>query len=90
MPCPASPTSARRGATVCGTRIRRNGKAAAGVSNFRKMLEHVEETSPLRRNVTIEQVGNVGAFLCSDLAAGVTGEISYVDSGYNILGMTGI
>ncbi|MBK6728491.1 MAG: enoyl-ACP reductase [Xanthomonadales bacterium] len=64
--------------------------AAAGVSNFRKMLEHVEETSPLRRNVTIEQVGNVGAFLCSDLAAGVTGEISYVDSGYNILGMTGI
>lgn len=64
--------------------------AAAGVSNFRKMLEHVEEASPLRRNVTIEQVGNVGAFLCSDLAAGVTGEISYVDSGYNILGMTGI
>ena len=64
--------------------------AVAGVSNFRKMLEHVEEASPLRRNVTIEQVGNVGAFLCSDLAAGVTGEISYVDSGYNILGMTGI
>ncbi len=64
--------------------------AAAGVSNFRKMLEHVEEASPLRRNVTIEQVGNVGAFLCSDLAAGVTGEISYVDSGYSILGMTGI
>ena len=64
--------------------------AASGVSNFRKMLEHVEEASPLRRNVTIEQVGNVAAFLCSDLAAGVTGEITYVDSGYNVLGMTGI
>jgi len=54
------------------------------------MLEHVEEASPLRRNVTIEQVGNVAAFLCSDLAAGMTGEITYVDSGYNVLGMTGI
>jgi enoyl-[acyl-carrier protein] reductase I len=64
--------------------------AASGVSNFRKMLEHVEEASPLRRNVTIEQVGNVAAFLCSDLASGVTGEITYVDSGYNVLGMTGI
>ena len=64
--------------------------AASGVSNFRKMLDHVEEASPLRRNVTIEQVGNVAAFLCSDLAAGVTGEITYVDSGYNVLGMTGI
>jgi enoyl-[acyl-carrier protein] reductase I len=41
----------------------------------------------LRRNVTIEQVGNAGAFLCSDLASGITGEITYVDSGYNILGL---
>jgi len=64
--------------------------AAAGISGFRKMLEHVEETAPLRRSVTIEDVGNVAAFLCSDLAAGVTGEITYVDAGYNILGMTGI
>ncbi len=61
--------------------------AAAGISNFRKMLDHVERTAPLRRTVTIEQVGNVAAFLSSDLAAGITGEITYVDSGYNILGM---
>ena len=64
--------------------------AAAGVGNLRKMLTHVEEQAPLRRNVSIEDVGNVGAFLCSDLAAGVTGEITYVDAGYNILGMTGL
>lgn len=64
--------------------------AAAGIGNFRKMLGHVEEHAPLRRSVTIEDVGNVAAFLCSDLAAGVTGEITYVDAGYNILGMTGI
>jgi enoyl-[acyl-carrier protein] reductase I len=64
--------------------------AAAGIANFRKMLGHVEDYAPLRRSVTIEDVGNVAAFLCSDLAAGVTGEITYVDAGYNILGMTGI
>ncbi len=61
--------------------------AAAGISNFRKMLNEVENTAPLRRNVTIEQVGNASAFLCSDLAAGITGEVTYVDSGYNIIGM---
>ncbi len=64
--------------------------AAAGVGNFRKMLEHVEQNAPLRRNVSIENVGNAAAFLCSDLAAGITGEVTFVDSGYNILGMTGI
>ncbi len=64
--------------------------AAAGVGSLRKMLEHVEQSSPLKRNVTIEEVGNVGAFLCSDLASGVTGEITYVDAGYNTVGMTGI
>lgn len=64
--------------------------AAAGIANFRKMLGHVESYAPLRRSVTIEDVGNVAAFLCSDLAAGVTGEVTYVDAGYNILGMTGI
>ncbi len=64
--------------------------AAAGISNFRKMLDHVENNAPLRRSVSIEEVGNVAAFLCSDLASGMTGEISYVDGGYNILGMTGI
>ncbi|NND45763.1 MAG: enoyl-ACP reductase [Xanthomonadales bacterium] len=61
--------------------------AAAGISRLRLMLEHVASTAPMRRNVTIEEVGNVAAFLCSDLASGVTGEITYVDSGYNILGM---
>jgi enoyl-[acyl-carrier protein] reductase I len=64
--------------------------AAAGIANFRKMLDHVEENAPLRRSVTIDEVGNVGAFLCSDLASGVTGEITYVDAGYNTLGMTGV
>lgn len=64
--------------------------AAAGIAGFRKILGHVEENAPLRRTVTIEDVGNVAAFICSDLAAGVTGEITYVDAGYNILGMTGL
>ena len=64
--------------------------AAAGIAGFRKILGHVEQNAPLRRTVTIEDVGNVAAFLCSDLAAGVTGEVTYVDAGYNILGMTGI
>ncbi len=61
--------------------------AAAGINNFRKMLDEVEKTAPLRRNVTIEQVGNAAAFLCSDLAAGITGEVTYVDSGYSRVGM---
>ena len=61
--------------------------AAAGISDFRKMLTHVEQYAPLRRNITIEDVGNAAAFLCSDLAAGITGEITYVDSGFNIVGM---
>jgi enoyl-[acyl-carrier protein] reductase I len=64
--------------------------AASGVANLRKMLTHVAEKAPLRRNVTIEDVGNAAAFLCSDLAAGITGEITYVDCGYNTLGMTGL
>ncbi|MFT4197299.1 MAG: enoyl-ACP reductase [Pseudoxanthomonas sp.] len=64
--------------------------AASGIAGFRKILGHVEQYAPLHRTVTIEDVGNVAAFLCSDLAAGVTGEVTYVDAGYNILGMTGI
>ena len=64
--------------------------AAAGIAGFRKILGHVEENAPLRRTVTIEDVGNVAAFLSSDLASGMTGEVTYVDAGYNILGMTGI
>jgi enoyl-[acyl-carrier protein] reductase I len=61
--------------------------AAAGIGGFRGMLHHVEEVSPLRRNVSIDDVGNAAAFLCSDLAGGITGEILYVDGGYNIVGM---
>ncbi len=61
--------------------------AASGIGDFRKMLDFSEKSTPLRRNVTIEEVGNVAAFLCSDLASGVTGEITYVDCGYNITGM---
>lgn len=64
--------------------------AASGVANFRKMLTQFEAAAPLRRVVTIEDVGNAAAFLCSDLAAGITGEITYVDAGYNIMGMSGI
>jgi len=61
--------------------------AAAGISQFRKMMSHVEGTAPLRRSITPMEVGNVAAFLCSDLASGVTGETTFVDAGYNILGM---
>ncbi len=61
--------------------------AAAGIGDFRKMLTHVEENAPLRRNVTIDDVGNTAAFLCSDLASGITGENIYVDAGYNHIGM---
>jgi enoyl-[acyl-carrier protein] reductase I len=62
--------------------------AAAGIAGFRKMLSHVAEVAPMRRNVTPEDVGNAAAFLCSDLAAGITGEILYVDSGFNTVGMS--
>lgn len=57
--------------------------AASGIKGFSKMLHEVEQTSPLRRNVTIDDVGNVAAFLLSDLAAGVTAEMTYVDGGYS-------
>jgi len=61
--------------------------AASGITDFRGMLKQVEERTPLRRNVTIEEIGNAAAFLCSDLASGITGEILYVDTGYHILGL---
>jgi enoyl-[acyl-carrier protein] reductase I len=61
--------------------------AASGVKDLRKFLEYVEKNAPLRRNVTIEEVGNVGAFLCSDLASAVTGEITYVDCGFSTVGL---
>lgn len=61
--------------------------AASGVKDFRKMLSYNESATPLRRNVTIEEVGNAAAFLCSDLASGITGEILYVDGGFNTVAM---
>jgi len=61
--------------------------AAAGISGFRKMLHYAEKSSPLRRTVTIAEVGNTAAFLCSDLASGITGETTFVDAGSNIMGM---
>ena len=57
--------------------------AASGISGFDKMMDFNEKHAALRRNVTIEEVGNVAAFLCSDLASGVTSEITYVDGGFN-------
>jgi enoyl-[acyl-carrier protein] reductase I len=61
--------------------------AASGIANFRSFLEIGASASPLRRNVTTEEVGNAAAFLCSDLASGITGEITYVDAGYNNVGV---
>ena len=60
--------------------------AASGIKGFGKLLSHFEDAAPLRRNVTIEEVGNVAAFLLSDTASGVTGEITYVDGGFNVMG----
>ncbi len=62
--------------------------AAAGIKNFKKMLEHFEKVTPLGRAVTIEEVGNTAAFLGSDLASGITGEITYVDGGFNTVGIS--
>jgi enoyl-[acyl-carrier protein] reductase I len=57
--------------------------AASGIKGFGKILDVVEQNAPLRRNVTIDDVGNVAAFLLSDLAAGVTSEVTYVDAGFH-------
>jgi len=61
--------------------------AASGIKNFRKMLDTFEHIAPMRKCVTIEEVGNAAAFLCSDLASGITGEILYVDSGFNTVAL---
>lgn len=61
--------------------------AASGIADFRKMLDHTAAAAPLRRNVTIHDVGNTAAFLCSDLAAGITGEVTYVDAGFSNVGL---
>lgn len=61
--------------------------AAAGISDFKKMLDYYAKTAPLGRGVDINEVGNVAAFLCSDLASGITGEITYVDGGFNAVAL---
>lgn len=61
--------------------------ASSAVGGILDMIRHVEEIAPLRRTVTQEEVGNTAAFLCSPLASGITGQIIYVDSGYEIMGM---
>ena len=62
--------------------------AASGIKSFRKMLDLNEKVAPLKRNVTIEDVGNAALFLCSPWANGITGEIMYVDAGFNTVGMS--
>jgi enoyl-[acyl-carrier protein] reductase I len=62
--------------------------SAAGIPGLRKMLAHVAATAPIKRNVTIDDVGNAAAFLCSNLAAGISGEVLYVDGGYHTVGMS--
>lgn len=57
--------------------------AASGIGNFGKLLAYNEKNAPLRRNVSIDEVGNAAAFLCSDLASGITAEVMYVDAGFN-------
>lgn len=79
------------GRTADGRCVRVNGisagpiktLAASGIKDFGKLLGRVADAAPLRRNVTIDDVGNVAAFLLSDLAAGVTAEITYVDAGFS-------
>ena len=61
--------------------------AASGIKDFRKMLAHCEAVTPIRRTVTIEDVGNSAAFLCSDLSAGISGEVVHVDGGFSIAAM---
>jgi enoyl-[acyl-carrier protein] reductase I len=61
--------------------------AAAGVGGFRDMYKHFADVSPLRENITIEDVGNAAVFLASDLSARITGEVLYVDSGFNAVGV---
>ncbi|MDX1455958.1 MAG: enoyl-ACP reductase [Marinobacter sp.] len=61
--------------------------AASGIKSFRRMLSENAKRAPLKRNVTTEEVGNAAAFMCSDLASGITGEILHVDAGFNVTAM---
>ena len=62
--------------------------AAAGIKGMKSMIEHYEKAAPLGRSVTIDEVGNAAAFLCSDLASGITAEVLYVDGGFNSVGFS--
>ena len=62
--------------------------AAAGISGFKKMLDYCERAVPLQRSVTIDEVGNTAAFLCSDLASGITAETVHVDAGFHSVGIS--
>ena len=64
-----------------------NTLAARGIKGFTGMLHHHAERAPLRRNVELEEIGNAGLFLCSDMSSGITGEVMFVDCGYNIVGL---
>jgi len=61
--------------------------AAAGIGDFKKLLGHVSDVAPMRENTTIEQVGDTAAFLASPMSGGITGQIIYVDGGYNVVAM---
>ena len=61
--------------------------ASSAVGGILEMIKHVEEKAPLRRTVTQQEVGNTAAFLCSDLSSGITGQVIYVDGGYEVMGM---
>jgi enoyl-[acyl-carrier protein] reductase I len=64
-----------------------NTLAARGIKGFTSMLHHHAEKAPLRRNVELEEIGNAGLFLCSSMSSGITGEVMFVDCGYNIVGL---
>src|SRR5256885_1166504 len=64
-----------------------NTLAARGISGFTTMLKHHADKAPLRRNVTLEEIGNAALFLCAGMSSGITGEVLYVDCGYNIVGL---
>src|SRR3954447_8390411 len=64
-----------------------NTLAARGIKGFTGMLHHYAERAPLRRNVTLEEIGNAALFLCSGMSSGITGEVLYVDCGYNVVGL---
>ncbi|MDP3705885.1 MAG: enoyl-ACP reductase [Legionellaceae bacterium] len=64
--------------------------AAAGIKDFRKLQNAYAEITPLKRNITVEEVGNTAAFLCSNLGSGITGEVVHVDAGYHAVTMSGI